>query len=318
MKILSALLGVALVVAGGVVIHLTREVGAERQQVADLKAQLGERDARIAALTAASMAPSVAQVAVPVPQAASPVAGSSSPTPAAQQSAAVQEMLAMVRAQSSSPERVAQRRRTTRVLMETSNPDVGEALGLTPDEEDKLLDLLVQNQERTSAVFNAAMEPNGATSVQDRGAALQAAQQENEAEIQAMLGSKYSQWKDYNETRMAWQQRRDLRAVLDAGGIPLTDAQSKALIGALSAEHREFSRQTREAVSQGQPVSARMARQSPERRQRLLDAATPHLSPQQIEGFRGMLDRAAEQERAMFSTLRVAESAAAEVQALPR
>lgn len=310
MKILSALLGIALVVAGGVVIHLTREVRAERQQVAELKAQLEERDARIATLAAASGAPSVAQVAVPAPQAASPVAESGPPTPAPQPSAAVQEMLTMIRAQSSSPERVAQRRRTTRTLMETSNPDIGEALGLTSDEEDKLLDLLVTNQERATEVFNRGMEPNGTMSAQDRSAALQAAQQESDAALQAMLGSKYSQWQDYNQTRMAWQQRRDLRAVLDAGGIPLTDAQSKTLIGVLSAEHREFSRQTREGVGQGQPASAILARNSPERRQKLLDAAAPHLSPQQLEGFRGMLDRAAEQERALLSTLRGTEAAA--------
>jgi hypothetical protein len=224
---------------------------------------------------------------------------------------ATQEFMSRVQALSSSPEAAARMRLTTRALIEQSNPDIGEALGLTPEEERKLLDLLVTHQERTSAVFRTAPDGDTPATVEERGAALQARQQENDAELQAMLGSKYSQWKDYNESRAAWQQRRDLRAVLEANGMPMTEGQSRGLIAALSAEHRGINLQLREAASQSRPVSERMRRYTPERRQQLLDAAAPHLGPQQLEGFRGMLERAAEQEQSMLSMLQAAEARAA-------
>lgn len=311
MKILSVLLGVALVAVGGLAIHLSREVDAGRQQIAGLKAQMQELEARIAS-----------QVAQPVPQLPAPVAAAALPAttaaekaassaPAAERASttAVQEMLATMQAQRSSPEAMAQRRITGRILIEGTNPDVREALGLTSDEADKLFDLLVTHQERTSELYPLA--GNSTMTPAERAAAVQARQRENEAELQAMLGSKYDQWKDYNETRAAWQQRRDLRAVLDAGGMPMTDAQSKSLIAALSAEQRSFTQQIRDAANQGRlPSSEIRARYSPERRQQYLDAAAPHLSPQQLEGYRGMLERAASQEQTMLSTLQRAQDRA--------
>lgn len=309
MKIVSALLVIALVVAGGVVIHLTREVGAERQKVVQLQAQLEERDARIAALAAASVPPPGVASAIPAPQAAGPVAESSPPAADIQvaMATATQDFISRVQALSSSPEAMARSRQTMRTLIEQSNPDIGEALGLTLDEERALLDLLVDHQERRSVAFRDMRE---GASAEERSAAIQAKQQESEAELQAMLGSKYSRFKDYNESRQAWQQRRDLRAVLEASGMPMTDAQSKALVAALSAEHRVINQQLRDSASQSRSLSERMRRYTPERRQQLLAAAVPHLSPQQLEGFRGMLERAAEQEQSTLSMLQATEARA--------
>lgn len=240
--------------------------------------------------------------------AAAPAAATA--TGQAQLSSSLQGMLAAAQAQRSSPEAIARRRITGRMLIEGSNPDIGEALGLTAEQADKLLELLVTHRENSSAVFQSTTEGNLPTSVEERSARLLAQRQADEAELQAMLGSKYSQWKDYNETRQAWQQRRDLRAVLDAGGIPMSDAQSKSLIAALSAEQRDYSQQTRNAISQGGPSAMLPARYSPERRQRLLDTAAPHLTQQQLEGYRGMLERAAAQEQATRSTLQTIQTQA--------
>lgn len=311
MKILSALLGVALVVVSGLAIHLSREVDAGRQQVAGLKARMQELEARIASQVVQPVPQLSAPAAAAAPPATTPAEKAASSAPAAERTsaAAVQDLMAVIQAQRSSPEAMAQRRLTGRVLMEGSNPDVREALGLTPDEADKLLDLLVTHQERTSELF--PLSGNSTMTPAERAAAVQARQRENEAELQAMLGSKYDQWKDYNETRAAWQQRRDLRAVLDAGGMPMTDVQSKSLIAALSAEQRSHTQQIRDAANQGRlPPSEVMARYTPERRQQYLDTAAPHLSPQQLEGYRGMLERAAAQEQSMLSTLQRAQDRA--------
>jgi len=99
--------------------------------------------------------------------------------------------------------------------------------------------------------------------------------------------------------------------VLDASGIPLSDTQSRSLITALASEARIITQQSRDAASQGRPIAEIMTRYTPERRQRLLDAAAPHLTPQQLEGYRGMIERAATQERSRISTLQAAEAQAA-------
>lgn len=311
MKILSALLGIALVVVGGAAIHFSRQVEAGRRHVAALEAQLQERDARIASLSATPPALSTDAVIATASQPTTPAAASAAPAVARPESAtAIQSLLSTAQALSSSPEAMARRRLTTRMLMESVNPDIGEALELTPAEADKLLELLATHQESTSAVFRDPVDGTNPASVAERSAAVQELQRANDAELQAMLGSKYSQWQDYNESRQAWQQRRDLRAVLDAGGIPMTDAQSKSLIVALAAEQRSITQQNRAAASQVRPTSEVMARYTPERRQQLLAAASAHLTPQQLEGYRGMLERSAQLEQSTLSSLREAEARA--------
>jgi hypothetical protein len=309
MKMISAVLGMALVIVSGTAIHLWREVDAGRQQLAALQAQLEQRDAQLAALAARPL-PQLAASAfaspapVPVPTQATP------PRPDAAANAA-SSFAALLMEQQSSPEMVARRRQTGRMLMETTNPGVAEALGLTPDEKEKLLELLLDHQERSSAFFAEQRGSGAATSAEERTAAFQAREKTNEAELQALLGNKYPQWQDYKEARPAWRQLEDLRVVSKAGGAPLTEAQSRSLVAALSTEHRAFTEESRSAVSQGRPANEILARNTPERQQRLLAAAAPHLSPQQLEGYRGMLERAAAQERTMLAPLRQAIQAGA-------
>jgi hypothetical protein len=317
MKIVSVLLGIMLVLVGAAAIHFSREADAARQQVADLKAQLEQREAERVSVSATLGAGPVAARADPA--ASATIAAVPSAPPSRPASAiAPTDISALLRSQMSSPEAVARRKQLARTLMETANPYVGEALGLAPEEADKLLDLLAAHQEGMSAVFSTAAEGGGPANVQERSAALQQRQQANLAELQAMLGSKYPQWEDYQQTRPAWQQLRDLRAVADAAGNPLTDAQGKSLVAALSVEQRNFSQQSREAASQGTSISEILVRHSPQRRQQMLDVAAAHLSPQQLEGYRGMLERAAAQEQNTLRLLESARSAAAAAAAPPQ
>lgn len=216
-----------------------------------------------------------------------------------------------MRANQSSPEVVARRKQTTRLLMASSNPDVGEALGLSPEEEQKFLDLLAAHQEGMSDLFGIGAD-NAPLTAQDRAATLRERQQANEAELRAMLGSRYSQWQDYTQARTAWQHRRDLRAVFDSAGTPMTPAQDKALIAALSAEQGRITQETRDAAAQGRTgADVLLQRYSPENRQRMLDAAAAHLTAQQLEGYRGMLERTAAQQQALVAPIRAASEAAA-------
>lgn len=287
MKILSALLGVALVAVGGFAIHLSREVEAGRQEVAALETRLLEQQAA-AALTVRPGGP---------PPALPGAAASPSTLPAQPQQASAPPSstlmadAATLRAQMSSPEAKARRKETTRTLVRSGNPGVQEALDLAPDELEKLLELLGTQQERSSEIFDLARQSGDpAGSQADVTARLEENRRTSETELQALLGAKYPQWLDYNQTRAAWSQGRDLHAVLEAAGTPFTPAQERAVISALAAEQRSFN-QTRDATRQPFLVN------TPERQQRRLDAAAPHLSAQQLQSYREMLERAAAQER---------------------
>lgn len=303
MKILSVILAVALVAVSGRAIHLSREAEAGRQRIASLDALLQARQAELAALTNTPVARPATGLQLPEPATAQPVTRESS-TEAAPPAIRLPD-IATLQAQMSSPEALALRRETTRLLMRTSNPDVDEALGLAPEELDKLLELLATQQDRSSALFAAVTQASDPAAAQRELAAEREEQRRtSEAELQALLGSRYPQWQDYQQTRPAWQQRRNLRAVLDAAGTPMTDSQGRALIAALSAEQLSIN-QTR--LTSAQPFS----QNTPERHQRLMNAAAPHLSAQQLESYRQMLDRAAVQEATIMAPFREAAEAAA-------
>jgi hypothetical protein len=95
---------------------------------------------------------------------------------------------------------------------------------------------------------------------------------------------------------------KDLAAVLGSAGAPLSDAQSNSLIPALAAVEK---RNTQERMAQpGQAsLTAGMTRYSPEANQKLLDAAATHLTPQQLESYRQMLERQSSQEASMRNML---------------
>ena len=209
----------------------------------------------------------------------------------------------------SSPEAVARGLQLSRTLVEAGHPDISEALALSPDETDRLLDLLATHRESTRAVFNS--EDNGPSAVEERTVALRERQRVQEAELQAMLGSKYAQWQDYKETLPVWRQRQELRTVLEAAGAPLNDTQARSLIGALVVEQRSINQQSREVASPGKSTAEIFAQHTTERDERLLQAATPHLSPQQLKSYRNMLEGAASQERAFLRQTQPMRSEAA-------
>src|SRR5690606_8294857 len=154
MKVVPAILGCALVATGGLAIHLRREVDAGRDRIARLEMQLHDRQVEQAALSPTSATRSAA----PPPNMQTNDLAGRADVPA--QTAKPMPVItlpdiATMRAQMSSPEAVARRSQITRTLMNTLHPDVDEALGLSSEEEGRLLDLLAVHQDRRSAVFDS-------------------------------------------------------------------------------------------------------------------------------------------------------------------
>jgi hypothetical protein len=285
MKAIVAILSVALVAVSGGAIHLWRQLEASRHQVADLKAQ------------AESMAASARSAAVPAPAAtvarAEPVAAPAATSAAVQPappavSKAVQDSVAVMRATIASPENIARSKLTFKAQLPSQYPDVGKVLGLSAEEVDRLYELLAeQNANRQRAMGMPSSD--GGTSAFSRTV------QGEKDELQSLLGSKYAKWQEYNTELPTRRQVRDLTAVLSSAGAPLSDAQGDSLIPVLAAVEK---RNTQERMTQPGPPSlaAAMSRYTPEANQKLLDAAAPHLTPQQLESYRQMLERESSRE----------------------
>ncbi len=190
-------------------------------------------------------------------------------------------------------------------------PDLAQALGLTEEEADSLIQMLARHQ--TSAGFarmGAATSAEDASARQERMRAINAQEQAHEAELEALLGSRYMQWKDYQRSatnrqreNLQRQQAEALRMAVSVPGRPVQDAQFEALRAALQAEQRRIQTETGGA-------SARQQLQLlDDNHRRLIDVAAAHLDPAQLEGYRRHLQQEADMTRVMMGTMNAMESA---------
>jgi hypothetical protein len=261
----AAILVIASLAVGGMAIHWWHQRNSDREQIAILEARI--EAARAAALVTSS-APALealnsradGKTATVMPAGSAPsVEALSKPSTRVQ---VTREML-------TSPEHVERVRALNRASAPSQYPDLEQALDLSPEEVNRLFDILSQR------ATNAAAPPNAGES------ALQIFQREGqarEAEIAALLGSKYAQWKTYKQELPARHQVKDLEAVLDASGTPLSDERARSLVSAITSAVKAYDQQNGPG-------------ESPEKRRIRVDAASAYLSPQQQEAFRKMLDR---------------------------
>lgn len=198
-----------------------------------------------------------------------PPAAATPPRPAAtfQESVALAEATRQVRA---APEAVEVARVARTGVAHLKYPDLGEAFDLSPEDESRLYDLLTrQGNDEMRAITSREMSYE----------AFGQRQKANEAEIASMLGDKFHRWKEYTLEIPSRYELRDLRAVLETSGSPLDDAQSGPLLRALVAAQQLI---YRENDGPGH---------SPGNIRRYLDAASPHLTPHQMEAYQKMMER---------------------------
>jgi hypothetical protein len=171
MRAIVAILSAALVTLGVGAIHLLRQLDASRLQVAALQAQVGTTAA--SARQAATIAPS------PSLPLAEPTAVAPAATPTAL-SKVEESPAASPRAYAGTPEMIAGVKAIKRANMPILYPDVGMVLGLSPDEVERLYDLLTEKA--------------------------------NEDELASLLGSKYAAWQEYTTEVPTRRQMKDLAA----------------------------------------------------------------------------------------------------------
>src|SRR6185295_8144411 len=117
--------------------------------------------------------------------------------------------------------------------------DVGRDLNLSPEQANKLIELMADQQTRN---FGMRMPPA------DRAAAAQSWQQlqdQNNKEVAALLGdSKMAEWKTYQQTLPQRSQVDSMGQQLENAGVPLSAEQRSQLVAAMVEESQANPRPT--------------------------------------------------------------------------
>jgi hypothetical protein len=218
-----------------------------------------------------------------------------------------------------------------RVMLLERYPDLAAALHLQSDQQERLLDLLADQQIRAMSNAppfrpdGAPLDENAAREFQER---MLKQQRDNEAELAALLGSNaMQQWSEYQNSLGARMQVRQLRSTLEAAGEPLRDDQVQSLVTAMTAEtqrrNAEFASNTQTAaVTRTIDTTDRMAtfeqmlQRTEQYNKRVHDAVAPYLSTQQLASFDAAQDRQLLMQRANLKMMR-AQSAAEAREGVP-
>lgn len=315
----TAWLGGALLVAGIIAAVLFGNLREQREQNAQMLARVTALEtARTAPAATFQQAPvvSVDEVAAPT---GPPTAPSVAPASTLATGRQEESFFDLIRQTMETPEGQEYTRTMAVMSLQQQYPDLAQALGLTAEEADRLIQMLARHQTRTGvARMGAATSAEDAAARQERMRAIIAQEQAHEAELEALLGSRYRPWKEYQRAAMTRQrenvqrqQTETLRMAVSAPGRPVQDAQFEALRAALQAEEQRIRTET------GGASARQQLQRLDDNHRRLIDVASAHLDPAQLEGYRRHLQQQADLSRMMISAMEATESAGTRV-ASPR
>ena len=167
-------------------------------------------------------------------------------------------------------------------------PDLGKELNLTPAELEKFYELLGKQTNGAIGQFAA-----GGAGGQITAANLQETQRSSQAQIASFLGDKYPQWQQYQDTLPTRNQVNQLQNTLAASGNKFTDAQAKSLLTALSAEQKRINedRSTATQNMSAQERTAQRQQQTAANNGRMVQAASPYMTPSQLDAYKAQLER---------------------------
>lgn len=170
---------------------------------------------------------------------------------------------------------------------------LGKALNLTADEVSRIIDILVRFR-------------------QDARSANQGGESALQADLQAALGSKYTQWEEYTLLPAMRQTVDDLQTLLEISDIkPMTPSQLTSVATALTSEQVRTRHELSSLahIPQGDDEVARLQeglewkqRYEPDINRRLVLAASRHLDAQQLSAYSKMLEDTYNREVALMRT----------------
>jgi hypothetical protein len=272
---------------------LWRELRAERQLVADLRAQ-PERTTVVVGEANCPVQPAVAAA----PPAECPVVAPGNAALAAT-TARIADGAQRQNALAGDPEFQRARLATARSNMRSRYPGLAIELGLSEKETDTLYTILAESQLRNEAEL-ASRAGSGSLSESALLAEMsrlqrEQAQQQKDAIVAQLGATRYAAFQEYEETGPARQRVANFTGMFQQMGAPLTTDQSKALTAVMVTEQRR-----NESQSLSMPVSSPVARaeREIESDRRIVAAAANFLSPQQASMLKSKFEELAEGKRA--------------------
>jgi hypothetical protein len=313
MKTLASICACIALITGIVSVNLWRELRTERQANVELRTRFNV--ARLPGSAPAMPAPvttNVAPTAVAAAAAEAPVCKSDSPSQPTQTVAAipVQNVRNRQTELMMNPEYRKLRLAQQRLNVERNNWGLAEELGLSDNEANRLFDLLSENQlammnETQLLSVNGTQDRPGSEEVMRRRQALQ---REQDEALRAMLGGKYSQYQDYQQSRPARSQAMAIGTQLAQAGLPLTDAQTRSLTTAMRTAQQQQA-QDPWATAPGPAAAAPMdpdtrikmmeesLKRMEDNNRRTIEAVAPHMSARQLAAYREQLEQQAAMNR---------------------
>lgn len=306
--------------------HLARELRDERQHSATLQTRIAELEKKAAERERMAMdtppQPSPFAAWGVTPHDPQPAAAENKPTPDAAPANPViaerlpQDLRERMRKQLErqrelfqDPEYRNAMRQQQRLGLLSSYPNLAEELGMTPEEADRLLDLLAEHQiqnmeQQDTRMF---MVPGEVTEQDLREAQRLAEQryQQQQTELQNHLGANYQKWVEYQQTLGQRHRVASVQSELALKGTPLDSAQSRALLRALVAEEqRRHSDMSALSNYSGAPTPESILKQQEEylaiqerSHERVIQALAADLSSEQLSHLKNLFSRELEIQR---------------------
>jgi hypothetical protein len=201
------------------------------------------------------------------------------------------------------PEYRALMRDQQKLALQQAYADLDLFLALTPEETERLLDVLAEQalrsmeQRPTMAEWNDG--PPSEADLREWQRKMEEQRRQNEAELAAVLGTKYRDWQEYQQNGWSRSQVARLRQTLSLTNEPLRQDQIKPLAEAIAREQRDLfaaraapSRRPMQDPQTRMRLSEEMLERTAQTHQRIRDAVSGILSPAQLE----QLQRQQEQE----------------------
>jgi hypothetical protein len=298
-KLAAGILVAGVLAVGTLAVRQWQSLHAESELGAQLRDRVTALEATQLAAATASPQPAMLPVAATLQSVTASAPGAVPAAPGTAQPAAPPAANApvnMVEAALADPANLEMTRNMMRMMMPQQYPDLARDLNLSPAEVEKLFDTLARQQMDLgmgSMDMFTGRELSPAA-MQEMERKMQQQQKANDAELSAMLGSKYQQWLDYQGTAAARQQVEQLQAVLDTDNR-LSEAGRKSVIAALAIEESRIDREERSAPQLGggttQEVLENQLKRAVDGNQRRLAAASPHLTVAQRDAYRRLLEQ---------------------------
>ena len=303
-------LGCAALVVISTVISVTlwRELRTERQLTAQIRSQLAQSGSIVASAAPALPQPGAAAGPAADAGAGAATAGqqapvAASPTPPPPPVPVLGNAIFNRQELLNDPEYRRAALMQARLNMDQNYPGLVEALALTPEQGDKLMDLLAELQlERTAnpirITADGQVDPAAMEEMTRRNQQLQ---QRQDQQITDLLGSAgLQQFRAYEETRSPRMQAQNVRRMMESAGMSLSDAQMRPLTEVYIAEQQRQREEIQAALRQFpaaagsdriQQIEERNLQLQEERNRRLLEVARGHLTAPQYERFEATLEQ---------------------------